>query len=449
MIKTALYMRVSTDHQAKEGDSIPAQKAALEQYITERPDMACVGVYMDGGVSGSKYDRDDLQRLLDDVRHGKIDTILFTKLDRWFRSMRHYIATQEILDQYGVTWSAIWEPIYDTTTPAGRLIVNQMMSIAQFEAENTSQRIRAVFDYKIAQGEAITGIQPPGFKVVNKRVVPDDNADKVRRLFDHFALTGKLCETTRLAVELGFPYCRKQMKSMLRNTKYIGEYKGNTNYCPPIIDRDVFDRVQANLSMIVKSNVRRDYIFSGIMVCPKCGKRMMGLALYQYGLTDRRDPGKGMHIKKVAKGYSCYNPACLGKKIKFREAAIERFLLSNLKDIVLSYEIREKPKDNRKKIAELDKRVERLKTLFVNGHISLDEYTKDKQVMEMKMAELKQDQPKDMSKVKEMLSGTFGELYETMTDEEKRFMWRSVVREIRPSREKPYSRAIQCDVEFA
>ena len=125
MKRVAIYMRVSSFKQVQEGDSIAAQRSALTAYIAGRPDLVLAGEYLDDGVSGTKYSqRDELQRLLDDVRDGNIDLIIFTKLDRWFRSVRHYTATQEVLDKYNVQWTAIWEPIYDTTTPQGRLIVN-------------------------------------------------------------------------------------------------------------------------------------------------------------------------------------------------------------------------------------------------------------------------------------------------------------------------------------
>jgi len=89
MKKTAIYIRVSTDEQAREGDSIPAQREALRRYIEEHDDLILAGEYIDEGISGRKFQqRDDLQRLLDDVRAGKVDLIAFTKLDRWFRSVR-------------------------------------------------------------------------------------------------------------------------------------------------------------------------------------------------------------------------------------------------------------------------------------------------------------------------------------------------------------------------
>ena len=93
MKRTAIYLRVSSDKQAKEGDSIPAQRDALRKYIDDRDDLTFAGEYLDDGISGTKADRDELQRLLDDVEAGKIDLIIFTKLDRWFRSVRHLTVT--------------------------------------------------------------------------------------------------------------------------------------------------------------------------------------------------------------------------------------------------------------------------------------------------------------------------------------------------------------------
>ena len=122
-------MRVSTVMQATEGDSLPAQREALLGYIHAHSDMVLVGEYMDDGISGQKYEeRDELQRMLADVREGKIDLILVTKLDRLYRSIRHYLNLQDTLDKCGVGWTAIWEPIYDTTTPQGKFPGNLVIT---------------------------------------------------------------------------------------------------------------------------------------------------------------------------------------------------------------------------------------------------------------------------------------------------------------------------------
>ena len=272
MKRTAIYMRVSSDRQAKEGDSIPTQRDALLKYIANRH-LTLAGEYLDDGISGTKSDRDELQRLLSDVEKDKIDLIIFTKLDRWFRSVRHYTATQEILDRHGVAWTAIWEPIYDTTTPAGRLIVNQMMSIAQFEAENTGQRIRQVFAYKVTKGEVLSGNTSPGYQIKDKHLIPDELAPAVREVFEFYARTGCLADTVRIAAK-GLPTSKSGIKQMLRKRVYIGEMYGKPDYCEPIIERDLFDRVQMQLSRNVKKSQKRIYLFSGLLVCSECGSRM-------------------------------------------------------------------------------------------------------------------------------------------------------------------------------
>lgn len=114
MKRVCIYMRVSSDKQAQEGDSIPAQRDALHRYIDAHPDMICVGEYLDDGISGTKEDRDDLQRMLTAVRNGEIDLILVTKLDRLYRSIRHFLNLQDTLDRCGVGWLAIMALVFIT-----------------------------------------------------------------------------------------------------------------------------------------------------------------------------------------------------------------------------------------------------------------------------------------------------------------------------------------------
>ena len=116
--KTAIYCRISHDDLNQQSESIDNQKLIIESYINEhKNEFELVNTYIDDGISGQKLDRDDLQALLQAVEAGKIDRIIFTKLDRWFRSLRHYLNTQEFLNQYGVGWTAIDQPYFDTSTP--------------------------------------------------------------------------------------------------------------------------------------------------------------------------------------------------------------------------------------------------------------------------------------------------------------------------------------------
>lgn len=434
MKRTAIYLRVSSDKQAKEGNSVPAQRDALRKYIDDRDELTFAGEYIDDGLSGTKADRDELQRLLDDVEAEKIDLIIFTKLDRWFRSVRHYTATQEILDRHGVGWTAIWEPIYDTTTPAGRLIINQMMSIAQFEAENTGTRIRQVQAYKVSQGEVISGTAPAGYSIVNKHLQPNDVAQNVLELFQTYDRTGSLAATSRQCAGLpGLPRSQGGIKRLMKNRIYIGEHPGNDHFCPPIVPRDLFDRVQQGLSRNVKKSQTHTYIFTGLIRCAECGRA--------YAANTRKR--KRGNYSEIIPQYRCQlhyirKPAqCPNAKV-VNESALEKYLIGHLREqigeVILNYEIKTAPaKDRSAQIKVIESKIRKLKELYVNDLISLDEYKTDKESYLAQIEELSVESPRDADPValRELLSTNFEEMYEQMEKPEKRRFWRAILKEIR------------------
>ena len=436
MKRTAIYMRVSSDRQAKEGDSIPAQRDALLKYITDRH-LTLAGEYLDDGISGTKSDRDELQRLLSDVDKDKIDLIIFTKLDRWFRSVRHYTATQEILDRHGVAWTAIWEPIYDTTTPAGRLIVNQMMSIAQFEAENTGQRIRQVFAYKVTKGEVLSGNTSPGYQIKDKHLIPDELAPAVREVFEFYARTGCLADTVRIAAK-GLPTSKSGIKQMLRKRVYIGEMYGKPGYCEPIIERELFDRVQMQLSRNVKKSQKHIYLFSGLLVCSECGSRMAACTRIKRGIEVRqyRCP---KHFQNAIK--SCGNSKLV------TESVLEKYLIGNLAPLVSEYRFRAEAdqapaKDLIRKRDAIEKKISRLKDLYINELITMEEYRRDRETYENELAGLAipEEPPKSPLNGFEPVEGI--NIYRELGEPEKRLFWRLIIKEIRFGKDR------QTDVIF-
>lgn len=444
MINVAIYARVSTDAQAKAGDSIPAQLDALRKYISDNKDMVLVDEYVDDGISGTKFaERDELQRMLSDAKEGKIDLLLFTKLDRFYRSIRHYTATQEVLDRCNVGWKAIWEPVYDTTTPAGRLIVNQMMSIAQFEAENTSQRIKQVFAYKVRQGEVIAGKQPIGYSIVNKHLVPNEDAEIIRGLFKYYDMTNSLTKATLWLREHGIQRAKFMTKEILTNTKYVGIYRDNKNYCEPIIDTDLFRSVQDKLRKNIKYNQKHTYIFSGLLRCAECGRKMQA---YQ----SHNSNGRKTYIYPRYRCKSHYLRTelytCSNTKV-VHQPTLERYMLENIRQEVenlkLTYELVETKKvDNSKKIANLKKRLGKLKELYLNDLLSLEEYKSDMDDILTKIQKLDGETEKhkivDLSALEELLATGFEGIYATMTDEEKRYFWRSIIKEIQFNSKKEF-----------
>lgn len=429
MTRAALYIRVSSDRQAKEGDSIPAQREALRQYAQSHH-MQIYGEYIDDGVSGTRADRDELSRLLSDVESGMIDIILITKLDRLYRSLKHYLNMMDRLDKHNVGWLAIWEN-YDTTTPQGRLIVSQMMSIAQFEAENTGQRVRAVLDYKISHGEVASGSVPFGYVIRDKRLVPGPHADDAREIFKHYAMYGNLHKTARLSAGLGGPASTNGIKNMLQNEKYVGMARDNPQFCEAIIDKSLFDDVQRKLSMNVKISQKHTYIFSGLVKCAECGASMG---------VNRRKRKRGNCIT-IEIGYRCPvyyqrgNRRCSNAKV-LNENVLERHLLAvlrpELEKHISSYEIREKShRDAERAKKAIECKLSRLKDLYVDGLIDMAEYRADRERLESELSAVADTPQKDLTELKHLLTLPIQEIYETFSREEKRFFWRSIVKEIR------------------
>lgn len=410
MKRVAIYMRVSTDKQAQEGDSIAAQRDALTKYVKDHGHVL-VGEYLDDGISGTKNDRDEFQRMLSDVQAGKIDLILTTKMDRLHRSLRNFLNMQDILDRCHCDWLAIWEPMYDSSTPQGRMIINTMMNLAQFEAEQTGQRIRQVFEYKKQKGETLSGSVPLGFVLSDKKLIPDQNADKIRCVFEHYAQTGKLYDTSRYLAEIGFPRQPQTVKHMLRNHRY----------CGTIVPEETFAEVQRLLSMNVKVNQKHTYLFSGLLVCPECGMKFSGL------------PHKHKPAYRCKGYYDRVRKRCGNSKMLY-EHLLEQYLLQNIKELLGKYIAKqegEKPKDNSKRIKALEKKIERLKDLYVEELISLEEYKADKERYSAEIATLQAVKTADLTTHKELLEMDIEGYYGALTQEQKRGFWRSIVKEIK------------------
>ena len=440
MKRTAIYMRVSSLKQVQDGDSIAAQRSALLAYIADRTDLVLSGEYLDDGVSGTKADRDELIRLLDDVKSGKVDLILVTKLDRLYRSIKHYLNMMEILDAHNVGWTAIWAPIYDTTTPQGRLIVNQMMSIAQFEAENTGQRIRQVQAYKLTQGEVISGSTPPGYSIKDKHLVPNQDAPNVVTAFEIYARTGNLNETMLQTSGLsGIPRSKPNIKRMLHNSLYIGKHPAaGDGFCEPIISEELYADVQRKLGINIKSGQKNTYIFSGLIRCAECG--------HAYGANTRRRR-RGSGALEIIPQYRCswhYNfkpQKCENAKV-ITETALEKYLLGNLSEMmngaILDFEAQAAPvRDRSAQIESLQKKINRLKDLFINELITIDEYKADREMYAKQIEALQAEQEKAPGADAEALEAMralskmdINGIYSDLAREERRRFWRGIIRTI-------------------
>lgn len=427
LIRVFKYRRVSTIHQVQDGDSLQDQDDILDKYIEEHPDMICVGSFFDGGVSGRKTERDGFQELMEHVKNNECDLIIFTRLDRWFRNLRHSLNTNAILEQHNVHWIAVEQQYYETRTAAGRAFFANSMAFAQFLAENNAETIIEHNKAKVARGEVLTGSVGIGFTIdENKHLKANEDAHIVVELFDYFEQCYSLTKTTKwLETTYNIVRDRRSIKRMLSDIKYTGRYRDNPNFCKPIISIEQFERIQPFLIHSVKCNAKRTYIFSGLIKCKNCGRNFIGQTTsdkYQYKIYR-------CYANRMKKNCDNYHLCS--------EMKVEKYLLKNvmieLQKYIVDYEVNQEPvTDNSKKIDSLNEKIKKLKILYINDLISLEELTKDKNhyESEIKKLESKKSPVKDLSILKEFLKLDLNNIYNKLTDEEKRALWRSIIKEI-------------------
>lgn len=413
-----LFPCFSTDEQAKKGLSIDTQLANLRAWAKENG-HSVIGEYVDAGVSARKNParRPELQRLLGDL--DKVELIAFTKLDRWTRNIKGYYDVQAILDAHKVAWAAIQED-YETVTAAGRFKVNIMLSVAENEADRTSERIKVVFDRKIAQGEYIGTRVPFGYSVRVKHLVPNDDADTVREAFELYRRTGSIYQVKEFLHDRGNKIVYVTVCRILRNPMYAGRYRDNLNYCEPIVSQEVFDEVQRMLEQrsYRQNKSKRTYLFSGLIRCACCGKLLVGS--WSAGTRDKY---------RYRCNYHYLNGRC-PNGLHLREGVVEQFLLENvapeLERITASLEAPKAKKKSGQTKAGVMAKIERLQELYVDGMIDKAKFTADREKL---LAQLPKEEPKrDLLAARQIvLSGDFRERYNELTREEKRALWRSLV----------------------
>lgn len=423
MTRAAIYIRVSTEEQALHGYSLEAQQDALERYVKAH-DLYVVGRYADEGASARKpySKRPGFMRMLDDVKADRLDLILFIKLDRWFRSVRDYYKVQDVLEAHGVGWKAIMEN-YDTTTAAGRLHINIMLSVAQDEADRTSERIKFVFRDRLQRGEFAAGAIPLGYKLVDKHLVVDpEKAPAIQALFEFYDQNHNLAMTTRmLRDQYGINYYTSAIKSILCKSVYKGEYHGVPNFCDPLVPADLYDRVQRALEANIKRCPSgRIYLFSALIRC-QCGFKMAAKACGHNHYYRCRQRAEGL---------------CGSQNVS--EIKLEKFLLENLsleleRQIGAAKTAAAQRKRTGPDKAQIKAKLGRLKDLYVNGLIDMDAYRQDYDSLtaQLQAAEAQAPDPQpNVVHLEAILRSDPLRRYESRTPEERQALWHSVIREI-------------------
>lgn len=430
--RAALYIRVSTDEQARHGYSLSEQEYDLKQYA-ERQGYRVIGIYADEGISARKAlsRRKGLQRLLEDVEADHVDIIIFKCLDRWFRNIADYYKVQEILDAHHVEWECSQEAIFNTTTTNGKLMLNLKLSLAQHESDQTGDRVRYVFDGRRRDGRVTSGSIPAGYVIdKDKRIQIDERtAPMVREMFRYFVVHRTILGTQRMLREkYGYKRSDSTVGRALQNRLYIGEYHGIKKFCTPLIDEGTF--AQAQKVFEGRTRFPRSgniYMFTGLLHCPSCGRILT--------------PAYRRTRQKVYIYYVCRNSThgdC-PYKTRWREDRIESILLDALEHGLEKYkaDIKKAPQTEEETqespIEELRVKQERLKELYVEGLIPREEFDMRYNDLNVQISSLRPPNEISLVYFKTVSVRDLHEYYTALDKPARKELWSRVLDQVRVS----------------
>lgn len=407
-VRVGVYMRRSTDDE-HQPYSIEAQDDRLKSYVDSQPGWH-VALRFSDDASGATTNRDDLQRALAAARAGLIDVLLVYRVDRFSRNLRDMVTLLDELDQCGVVFRSATEP-FDTSTPMGRMLVQMLGMFAQFERDTIIDRGIGGMERKAAKGLWKGGRRPFGYTVNPKthQLEPHEAEAAIVRLLFRLYTQDRLGSRGIASVlndrghrtTTGGTWSGYQVLRLLSNRIYIGELtlrEITVDDChDPLIDRDTFDEAQRLLAERGEDHAHRrangsDYQLTGLMLCPKCGKAMIGT----------RATGKN----KVYRYYTCFTRSrydttkCDGHRLN--ADAVETAVLDALagfyrdRHALIADAVAEAQRQHRAgqddqhaelasveaKIAETNGKIDRYLTAFENGTI-------DEELVGPRLAELR------------------------------------------------------------
>ncbi|NQV23665.1 MAG: recombinase family protein [Rhodopirellula sp.] len=364
--RIAGYVRVSSQRQVNEGDSLVAQQHEIEQEVEfrirrENWDVETTEFYVDAGRSAKDQNRPQLKRLKRDIAAGKIDVVICFKLDRITRSLKDFVDLWDLFAQHDVDVISLREK-FDTSMPTGVAMVQLIMVFAQLERSMTAERTVSIMRDRAERG-LWNGGHVLGYRVTNnesgKLEIDHEESKLVHQIFDGFEELGSAGAITRRLSEAGIRYptyktrsekvrggnlfSKQKIIGLLRNAVYIGLVSWGdvvVEDChKPIISKEQFERVQQAIGQTAKRRTNRrkqantrQYLLSGLLRCP-CGSHLVGHSAhnkhraYHYYSCTRQSHEAGK--------FSCSSP-------RIPAEALEEAVIGRVREIGQVVETREK-----------------------------------------------------------------------------------------------------------
>ncbi len=394
-----LYMRVSTEDQAREGFSLPEQKERLEAYCKFKG-FVIKDYYTDAGISAKTGNyRPEFERLKEDIKSKKINTIIALKQDRITRSIFDWEELMRFLEENDAYLDCVNDDI-NTTNANGKMVSRILMSVSQQEIERTSERTKVGLAGAIKQGH-IPHQAPLGYKHDNKKLVIDHlTRDVVIRIFElyHKGMSyQKISTLFNKEQVLGKTNWRdSSIVAILENEIYKGDFvhgkrtKHPTYYenvVEPIVSKEMWEECQVQKKKNSKSYQRTlTYLFLQKLRCPKCNRILGGKA------TQKKN------------GNIYYYYYCHDCKINFKESLVEEYFNDFVNELVeydsvvnqfflpmIKQKFDEPQEELKKDINKQKDKLERIKRAYINGVFNLEEYNDERKLVESSLEKLQNE----------------------------------------------------------
>ena len=394
-----LYLRVSTEDQAREGFSLPEQKERLETFCKFKG-YEIVDYYEDAGISAKTGNfRPEFERLKEDIKSKRINTIIALKLDRITRSIFDWEKLMTFLDENDAYIDCANDEV-NTTNANGKMVSRLLMSVSQNEIERTSERTKVGLAGAIKQGH-LPSQAPLGYKHENKKLVIDySTKDIVVRIFELYYNGNSYQTISNILNEeqvLGKTNWRDStITAILENEVYKGDFvhgkrtKHPTYYenvVEPLVSKEMWEDCQAQKKKNSRAYQRTlTYLFLQKIRCPRCNNLMGGKAT------------------KKKNGNVYYYYYCNDCKLNLKENVIEEYFENFINEIV-EYDsvvnqfflpmIKQKfdePKELLEK--ELDKqnaKLDRIRKAYIAGAFDLEEYNAEKKIVDEAISKIQNE----------------------------------------------------------
>lgn len=364
MKKVVIYARVSTAEQAEEGYSIEAQIDAVKKKCGQE-NRQVINEYIDRGISGKSIEkREALKRLLKDAKTGQFEEVWVWKTNRLARNHLDLLKIVDELGKFNVDFKSCSEA-FDTSTPTGKLMMNLLASVGEFERETIVENVKIGMKQRAKMGKWNGGIVL-GYQSVkdghdkekSKLEIVEEEAEIVRMIFQLYASGRGLRSLVNHINQLGYKTKKGNMfaiatiKGILQNPIYIGKIRYNRmqnwnekrrkgkNANPiivdgehePIIGIDLWNKVQKIYKEKSQKPIRNfsgSYPLTGLLKCPECGASMVA------GVTKKRRKDGSYNVHKY---YYCGEwrnkgiAACRSNGIK--KDYIEEVVFNKIKEIL-------------------------------------------------------------------------------------------------------------------